>query len=133
MRIRRQFLRFSLIGCAGFIVDVASLYLLRELGLDLYSARLLSFTLAVTFTWIGNRHYTFGVQSGRRDTLPGEWFRYFLSMSFGGLLNYGVYAVLITGLALAREHPWLAVAAGTGAGLVLNFVLARRLLYQRAS
>jgi putative flippase GtrA len=53
-------------------------------------------------------------------------------MAAGGLVNYGVYAGLVFQFMLFRSQPWLAVAAGTGAGLLLNFVLARRILYRPA-
>jgi putative flippase GtrA len=99
MRLTVQFLRFAIIGAAGFLVDVGVLYLLRRSGLDLYSA---------------------------------EWSLYLGAMTFGGLVNYGVYALLITLLALFRDNPWLAVAGGTGAGMLINFLFARRILYRPA-
>ena len=133
MRLSAQFLRFSLVGGAGFLVDVGVLYAAHHAGLDLYSARVVSFLAAATFTWLGNRAFTFA--SGRRAAggLGGEWAVYVAAMAFGGLVNYGTYAALITFLALFHDHPWLAVAGGTGAGLLINFVMARRILYRPGS
>ena len=127
-----QFLRFSLVGAAGFAVDVAVLYLARGQGLDLYSARLFSFLAAATFTWLGNRHFTFGSPAAAPRKLGGEWASYLGAMALGGLVNYGTYAALVTWLVPFREHPWLSVAGGTGAGLLINFLLARRILYRPA-
>ena len=125
-----QFLRFSIVGAAGYFVDVGVLYLMLHLGLDLYSARVVSFLTAATSTWIGNRWYTFSVNESSRQSLSREWAAYVGAMSLGGLANYGAYALLITFFVVFRDHPWLAVAGGTGAGLLINFVLARRILYK---
>ena len=130
--LTRQFLRFSIVGAAGFVVDVSILYLLSHWGLDLYSARIISFLIAATSTWIGNRLFTFSSGRSQQRKLSTEWATYLAAMTLGGLTNYGTYALLITFLMIFREHPWLAVAGGTGAGLLINFVLARRILYQSA-
>ena len=130
MRLVGQLFRFSLVGTAGFAVDVAVLYLLSHAGLDLYSARACSFVAAATFTFMGNRLLTFPSAADSRRRLSGDWFLYLGAMTLGGLVNYGIYAFLITYLPVFHDHPWLAVAAGTGAGLLINFTMARRVLYR---
>jgi len=130
MSLPRQFLRFGVIGAAGFVVDVGVLYLMRKAGLDLYSARGVSFIAAASFTWLGNRAFTFATGARPAGRLTAEWFVYLGAMTAGGLLNYGTYAVLVTVYALFREHPWLGVAGGTAAGLLVNFFFARRILYR---
>ena len=128
MKLVDQLFRFSMVGGAGFIVDVAVLYLLSRSGFDLYSARACSFVAAATFTWIGNRILTFPSAAASRRRLTGDW--YLGAMTLGGLLNYGTYALLITCLPVFHDHPWLAVAAGTAAGLLINFTIARNVLYR---
>lgn len=130
MRLSAQFARFALVGGAGFVVDVGVLYFMRRAGLDLYSARLVSFVAAASFTWLGNRAFTFAAARGSARRLTGEWFVYLAAMTAGGLVNYGTYALLVTVSGLFRQHPWLAVAAGTGAGMMINFVSARRILHR---
>lgn len=130
MKLAGQFLRFSVIGGAGFIVDVAVLYLFHYLGLDLYSARIVSFISAATATWAGNRLFTFRSGPGTTRRMTGEWAVYLAAMTLGGLINYGAYVLLITFLPLFHEHPWMAVAGGTAAGLSVNFLLARKILYR---
>ena len=130
MMLTAQFMRFAVIGTAGFVVDVGVLYLVRRLGLDLYSARVVSFLCAASFTWLGNRLYTFRTPTGPDQRFAAEWFLYLSAMALGGLVNYGVYALLVTVLPLFHDHPWLAVAGGTGAGMLINFLFARRLLYR---
>ncbi len=54
-----QFLRFAVIGTAAFVVDTAVLYCALWAGLGLYSGRAVSYLVAATFTWYGNRRITF--------------------------------------------------------------------------
>ncbi len=128
MNPSRQFLRFALIGGLGFFVDTGALYLLHEIGLNLYIARFFSFTTAASFTWLGNRYYTFESGPALKCSISKEWFRYVVAMGAGGLLNYAVFAALVALYSGFRQDPWMAVAAGTAAGMLLNFVLARRIL-----
>ena len=114
-------------------MDVVVLYLSNHLGLDLYSARLVSFTSAATFTWAGNRWFTFSSGARTAQPLGREWAIYVAAMALGGLVNYTTYAALITWIPLFHEQPWLAVAGGTAAGLLINFVLARRILYRSSA
>ena len=80
MRVYLQFFRFSAIGAAGFLVDVSALYLLNGLGFDLYSARVASFLCAATFTWLGNRLFTFRESSAIRRASGREWLVYVVAM-----------------------------------------------------
>ena len=51
-----QFLRFGLVGTAGFVVDAAALTAaMAWLGLGPYGGRVVSYLAAVTFTWAMNR------------------------------------------------------------------------------
>ena len=133
MTLSKQFLSFSVIGVIGFAVDVGVLYLMRHLGLDLYAARVISFLTAASVTWLGNRVYTFKSQPGGNKKLTGEWATYLLAMTQGGLANYATYALLITYIPFFAQHIWLAVAGGTGTGLLINFFLARRVLFNQSS
>lgn len=118
-----QFLRFALAGTAGFIVDVAVLYLALSVGSGYYLGRFISFLCAAFVTWQINRRHAFAAEAdGRRFR---EWLRYLLAMSGGGILNYLVYGGVV---ALAVHGPWLpvlAVAAGSVAGLIANFLTAK--------
>ncbi len=125
-----QFLLFCIGGVIGFIVDAGILRLLVSgLQMDAYAARLVSFLCAATATWLWNRHNTF--RGTRRYGLFGEWARYLLAMSGGFMVNYGAYAILYTFVPLVRRYPELGVAAGSAAGLVVNYVSSRWWIYRR--
>lgn len=124
-----QILRFGVIGSLGFAVDTATVYAAHfGLGLGLYAAGALGFLVAATFTWAMNRRFTFPeAQSQARGR---QWARFVATQTLGFLVNRGTYAGLVASVALAREHPVLAVAAGSLAGMALNFVTARAIAFR---
>lgn len=127
-----QFLLFCIGGVIGFVVDAGILRLLVSgLGMDAYLARLASFLVAATATWLWNRHNTF--RGTRRYGLLGEWSRYLLAMSGGFAVNYATYAALYTFFAIVQKYPELGVAAGSVAGLAVNYASSRWWIYRRDS
>ena len=119
----RQFLLFCIAGTIGFLVDAGIVQALVAAGVDPYLGRLLSFLCALTATWSFNRSFTF---VAARDEGPWrEWLRYFVAMLGGFAVNYGVYAALVYSLPLVRAWPALGVAAGSIAGLVVNYLSSR--------
>jgi putative flippase GtrA len=125
----RQFLSFAAVGVVGFVVDASALYFaMHVLGAGLYGGRLLSYLAAATTTWALNRRYTFRTQRSRNKF--AEWGRFLGANSVGGLVNYTTYAILVTWVAVAAAHPVLGVAAGSIAGLAVNFMLSRRMVFK---
>ena len=125
----RQLAMFCFGGVIGFIVDAGVLQLLViGLAWDRYSGRLISFLAAATATWIFNRHYTF--HGPRRHTLIGEWARYILAMSVGFACNFTAYSALVYFFNIDRQWLILAVAAGSIAGLGVNYTVSRYWVYR---
>jgi putative flippase GtrA len=127
MSIRRQLPRFLVAGSVGFLVDAGVLYAALAVGLDYYSGRVASFLAAVVTTWLINRNWTF--EAGGRQSKAAEFARYFSAMALGGAVNYAVYALIV---AVAPRTAWLplaAVAAGSIAGLGVNFATARQWVF----
>lgn len=130
MRLRRQFVLFSVGGVIGFIVDAGVLQLLVSLlAWDRFSGRLISFLCAATATWVFNRHYTF--RGSRRHSPWGEWLRYIIAMSGGFACNYAAYSALVLWFDIDRQWLILAVAAGSVAGLGVNFFASRHWVYRK--
>jgi putative flippase GtrA len=124
------FLKFAIVGTAGFIVDSAVLVLgLSVFGLDPYSARLFSFLVAITATWIGNRNFTFADR--KQKSLFGEWLRFFLANGTGGLINYGTYSLLVAFVPFVNETPVWGVAAGALTAMLFNYVASKHLVFRK--
>ena len=98
-------------------------------GWNAYLARVLSFLLAATVTWWWNRYYTFAARRSDRSAHV-EWLHWLGLMSFGALINYGIYALLLMNFPVL--HRWPAVAGATGLAVValVNFATARGMLFK---
>ena len=128
-----RFLRFSVVGGAGYFVDLAILLVMLKLvGTDPYSGRVVSFLGAVTFTWWGNRVLTFSESraSGSR-AVAAEWLKFMAANSVGAAVNLGLYSAFITFAAFPLGNPFVAQPIGILAGLVFNFTLSKRLVFRK--
>ena len=122
----RQFLRFGAVGVAGFAVN-AGLVALLSGAFGPERAQLVAFPVAVTTTWSLNRRYTF---HPRLEPLLLEWLRYILANALGWAVNNGLYFTLILWLPLFHRQPVLAVAAGSLAGMMLNFATSKWIVFR---
>ncbi len=126
----RQLMLFGIGGVIGFAIDAGIVqWLVVGLGWNPYAARLLSFLVAATATWLFNRRFTF--HGERHYGLFGEWARWMLAMSGGFAINYAAYSLCIFHSAFMRTTPALAVAVGSLAGFAVNFASSRWWIYRR--
>lgn len=120
-------IRFLVVGCLGFAVDAISLVvLLAATGGDPILLRVLSIALALTATWLLNRHLTFG-PSDRRVAVEGA--------RYGGVgivtaaANYLIYsAVLLFSPAIA---PLVALVIGSVAAMVFSYIGYGKFVFDR--
>ena len=126
---RAQALRFGISGLLGLGVDTLALHGLLGLGLGFAWARALSFLVAATFTWLFNRRHTFVREQPVAPSLR-EWLRYLSAMAVGGVVNYGVSLWAYQASEVVRAWPVIALALGSGAGMVFNFLSARYLVFR---
>jgi putative flippase GtrA len=120
----RQFLRFGTVGAVGFFIDTATVYSVRS-AVGLYAAGIAGYLTAATGNWALNRIWTFRDTS---DSGPAwrQWLLFLAANFVGFLLNRGTYVVLIAFSPLCDTYPVLAIAAGSLAGMFVNFALSRR-------
>ena len=127
LAVVEQFLRFGVVGAVGFAVDTATVYGLRG-ALGLYGAGVVAYLTAATCNWLLNRIWTFrGQGSGPAHR---QWMKFLLANLVGFILNRGTYALVVTLVPLAAAQPVIAIAAGTAAGMFVNFGLSRRLVFR---
>lgn len=130
-RLARELFRFGVVGVAGFVVDAAVLTLGIASGTGPWLGRVLSYLAAASTTFALNRAWTFRAAArpaGRAGTAR-QWGLFLLVNLLGFACNYGTYAALIAGVPMVAAQPVLGVAAGSLAGLLGNFLLARRFVF----
>jgi len=132
VRLPRELGLFAIGGVGGLLVDAGIVQaLVSWAGWNAYLARGLSFLAAATFTWGWNRRYTFaGRGSGR--AAHAEWLHWIALMGFGALINLGVYVGLLMAFAPLHHWPAVAVAGGALVAAVVNFSVARGMLFRGA-
>jgi putative flippase GtrA len=114
------------------VVNEAALWFaLQALHLNAYAGGLFSFLVAVTFTWWGNRTLTFRAQAASQPhSMLREWMKFVAANGVGFLVNYAVYASLISLAPQPLNNPFVALAFGTLAGLTFNFILSSKLVFR---
>ncbi|TKC91773.1 GtrA family protein [Trinickia terrae] len=124
----REIITFGIVGVIGFVVDTTVLYLLKA-HFGLFYGRATSFAAAAFTTWLINRKWTF---KDKRSSLDAkyEFAAYFALMIIGGAVNYTVYALMVSKYAVAAEAPIIGVAAGSIAGMFVNLMTSRTLLFK---
>lgn len=129
---RLSILRFAVIGALGMPVDAGVLWLMtHRAGLDPYSGRIVSWICAATFTWAGNRYFTF--RGSRARGVMGtakEWLRFLAANAVGGLVNVGLYSTLVRFAPPPANNLYVALVLGVLAGLVFNFTLSKKLVFK---
>ena len=128
-REAERFVRFAIVGGAGFVIDAGLLALLHHAaGLDPFSARLASICVAAFSTWRLNRAVTFGAS---RASQTAEGLRYATVAGLTATLNYLIYALT---LVLWRELPPIAAAIGaTLAAMAFSYLGYSRFVFGGAS
>ena len=131
--LRHSFVRFAIIGACGYVVDAAVLALATDpLELDFATGNALSIFIAMAFTWLGNRYFTFRDQRARglgrrlagmaeihgRQSLVGAWSIIGLSLA---LVHFAAFPL---------NNKFAAQAIGVLAGLMFNFTLSKTLVFR---
>jgi len=125
----RQFSRFAIIGGLGFIVDVCLLYFaIYVLDFGRIAASLFSFPFAVTFTWFGNRCFTF--KDAERTPMFSQWKQFFVVCTIGLVINRGVYAISVLSVPFIYDYPIIGVILGTGSAMFFNFFASKRFVFK---
>ena len=131
--VPKQFLHFCAVGAAGFFVDAAVLYMVAPV-VGWYAGRVVSFWAAATTTWVFNRTFTFRAHAQPTPNTNGgrgllrEYLSYLASMLGGAAVNYGAYLLTLRFVPTAGA-PLIGVAIGSCAGLVVNYLVARHVVF----
>ena len=127
---RLSILRFAVIGAAGMPVDWIVLHAMIDAGLTRDAARLVAWVCAATFTWLGNRYFTFAGQRAHGKAIVQEWLRFLGANSVGGVANVGTFFLLTHFASSPFNGTNLAFVCGVLVGLVFNFTLSKKLVFK---
>lgn len=130
-RLLGEFLRFGIVGVAGFLVDAGVLTAGIALGTGPWIGRVVSYLAAATTTFALNRVWTFRAARSAGG-LGRQWMLFLLVNLLGFVCNYGTYAALVAGVPLVAAQPVIGVAAGSLAGMAANFLMSRRFVFGAA-
>jgi len=130
--LQKPFIRFAIIGCLGFLVDLISMITL-SFWLAPMTARAGAFWFAATSNWLWNRTFTFNDR--RKMTLKKmthQWAHFIFCSGISFIPNWGCYYLLIHFLTPSSESalafslwPYLAMLPGIMIGLLLNYAFSR--------
>ena len=124
--------RFCCVGGLGFIVDFTVLKAVVNLGMSPIAGRWVSFSVAVVATWLVNRAWTFRDHGAPERSLIREFGAYLAVQSVGFGANFAVYTGMLLGIAALNGRLLPPMIAGTLAGLVINYLGAKHLVFRRA-
>lgn len=126
-----QFLRFGVVGSIGFLLDFAVLSAAVALGMGPYGGRVVSYLVAATGVYALNRAWTFRDRRGP-GAVGRQWGLYVLLNLAGFAVNYGTYAAITAWTAIGAQYLVVGVAAGSIAGMFINFFLNRQLVFRKS-
>lgn len=130
--MRKQLFWFAVSGSLAFLIDAGIVQsLVTGLNANPFVARVPSVACAMLFTWLFNRTVTFAKKRPEGQGLPEELMRYVGTQSMGIAVNYATYSLCLWLLPMTRTWPFLAVAAGSLAGFLVNFMAAKKWVFER--
>ena len=127
---RLSVLRFAMIGALGMPVDWLVLHAMIGTGASRDAARLIAWFCAASFTWLGNRYFTFAKQRARGAAVFQEWLRFLGANSIGGVANVGTFFLLTHFASSPFNGTNIAFVCGVLVGLVFNFTLSKKLVFK---
>lgn len=127
--LNAQFSRFAAVGTVGFFVDGIVLVLLIAMDWSLFSARIGSFSCAVSVTWYLNRTWTFNKIGVDKIRFVKQYGYYLTSQIIGISINIGTFFLVIYWFPTARSQPLIALAMGSAVAMGFNYILAKKFVY----
>ncbi|QUX92234.1 GtrA family protein [Marinomonas sp. A3A] len=139
---KHTFVRFAIVGGAGFLVDLTCMLLL-SFWLPHLVARGIAFWVAASSNWWWNRTITFTeskaqITSTNKKATALQWIQFLGSSAIAFVPNWGCYLVLMSqppatpNSTLSLLWPYLAMIPGILIGMMLNYVFSRFWIFSPA-
>jgi len=125
-----NFLRFCVVGGAGFIAEAGALAVLTSnFSIGPFWSRWISFPIAVYLTFILNRQWSFAASA--RLPFLRSLLAYLGVQGVGLLCNLFVYSAAIILLPSPFNAPVIALTIAASAALLVNFAGSSRLVFKQ--
>ena len=122
--LKKQLFRFGVVGGAGFAADAGLVTVFYKLlGFNPLLSRVISISVAITVTVVLHRHWAFNV--AQAHSFYYQQLSYLVTQGIGQALNFAIYAVLIGQGMIWQTWPFLAVASGSIAAMMVTFSLSK--------
>ena len=131
-KLPRRLCAFLCVGAMGFVLDASILStLIFDFGWGHYISRVVSFGVAVPFSWLLNRIWTF--RSNATTNRTREYSIYLAIQATGAGLNFAIYSTCIYLSDTFMDYPVAALAIGSGFALLFNYTAVRRYAFTGAT
>jgi len=124
-----KFLKFGFVGVVVLGFDAVTFWLLLHVIPSSLVARCLSVAASIFLSWLINRSFTFAYT--RERPTAQEFIKFALSQLPGALVNALVSVIAFNYLPYIKSNPWVSVALGSCAGMVLNFTIANVYVFKK--
>jgi putative flippase GtrA len=118
-----HFYRFGAVGSIGFIVDASAFTLLHAWWKAPHEARLGSFLIAVSATYLLNQSYTFQPRTKSRPLV------YLAGQLVALSVNMTVFSLVILHPVWLPWQYYLGLVSGSIAAMFINYELSRRYVF----
>lgn len=125
-----QLIRFGIVGGLGSVTNLALFFVLVDRGgMAALLGAFVCFAVAVSQNYVLNEWWTFATRGDGRLA----WLRYW-KFILASLVGLAVNAAVLSALIVAYTFPLLVIpqAVGISAGMAINFVASRSLVFRRS-
>jgi dolichol-phosphate mannosyltransferase len=124
-----EFIKFSIIGSSGMIVDLTSVYLAYGIFRIPYRiARALGFIFALTSNFLLNRLYTF--QNTSQKNIYKQYISFLIICLLGFSFNWTISVYLFEHFSFFQSHYLISAFIGILGGLIVNFSGSKFLVFR---
>jgi dolichol-phosphate mannosyltransferase len=124
-----EFIKFSVVGGSGVIVDLTSLYIAYGLiNIPYRISRVISFLIALSSNFILNRSFTF--LKCRKENIVRRYILFLIVCIFGFFINWIISVYLFENTLFFRKHYLLSAFLGVLGGLLINFTGSKFLVFR---
>ncbi len=124
----KQLMRYVLVGASGVVVNLVSLYLLKQQGLPSYLAEMGAIELSILSNFVGHSLLTFQVAKKYGAHIDNEFIRL---AAFHGTSAISALVIFTTSISLQGVgiNPLIAQFNGIAIAAAINYVLSTRVIW----